>query len=91
MVRKLMTLVLALQFANGKISMIFSGLTFATVMSMKFHVPFLYTVCVCVFLVLIFAGIIIKTGWMQKEYGRINQLNGIMEKLDIIDKKLNSR
>ena len=77
MFRKLLTLSLAMQFTAGKMSMFFSGVTLATVLSMKFHISFFFALIVCFGVVLITCFIIIKSGWMAKEYNRINQINGL--------------
>ena len=86
--RKIVTLSLALQFSSGKVSMIFSGVTAATVLSMKFHIFFPLALAGCFLAVVLVAIVMISSGWMQKEFCRLNQLNGITPTLDKLDAKI---
>jgi uncharacterized membrane protein (DUF106 family) len=86
--RKIITTSMAVQFASGKLSMIFQTVTAATVISMKFHISFLYTLLGCIITGLLFAIFFIKSGWMNKELNRINQLNGLEGIIIRIEKKI---
>jgi hypothetical protein len=77
--RKAVTTSMAVQFASGKLSMIFQTVTAATVLSIKFHISFFYTLLGCVVIGLLFAIFFVKSGWMNRELNRINQLNGLEE------------
>jgi hypothetical protein len=91
MLRKLLTFSYVFQFTNGKISMLFSGLTAATVLSMKFHIPFLYVLAGCSVFVILATILIIKTGWINMESERVNELSGVMNMLKKIDEKLDGK
>lgn len=56
-----------IQFVSGKASLLFSTITLATVLSMKFHVYFPLVVGGIVVIGLVGVFIVVKSGWYKAE------------------------
>ena len=88
MQKQLVKLSALTQFSAGKVSLIISGTTAATVLSMKFSIPWLLSMvgvaffCVCA---VIFVYI---SGWARKEYTYNAELSDVIQRLDRIEKSL---
>lgn len=61
------------QFASGKVSLVLSTVTAATVLSMKFHVSLLLTFGIVAACGIALVVVVVKSGWYNRELDYIGK------------------
>lgn len=88
MIEKIVKLSALVQFSAAKASLIASTTTLATVLSLRFDIPWLYSMAAVIasgVLVVIFVWL---SGWARKEYTYTAELSDLTQRLKRIEGKL---
>jgi len=88
MIKKFIKLSAVTQFAAGKVSILISSTTLATVLSMKFNLPWTLAMVGVAVAGVATIAIIYFSGWIKAEYAYNSELMDIGERLKRIEKKL---